>query len=578
MGGEKFFFEEPEERYSRARESAQNFLIMQLGLSMVQWDTTKECYTCSTFSFDIFPRPYMGSDMRFLCQASSLDFLKRHNFDFNRFIYYGIPFLRLDVFAKEKQNLAPRRRDRDPIVLSRPEDIDFVQRQLEKVTEWITSTQPVSISPPNQKRRKFEHIVENESCAEDKDEGEGQKLAEATDSLNVDVKEVPVITLDASNGFLRAALYQELEKKFGTSDFYTNRVKVGDGNDFALQLTRATKESVLLHEAELVEERERKFQESAGFAVVVDALIQSGKPLIGHNMYLDLTYFYQQFVRPLPETFDEFREKLIQLFPAGIYDTKHVAKQFPKIFGLSGTSLETVYKAVTQSCLEKKSRCHEEMKDFGDGNGGEDECLKADGKSDTHEELGKRNVLSYDLSAGVAESESSGESVSVRVPFVVHADGFDLYKGQSMAHNAGYDAFMTGAAFAGLIHLLQARNSVKETEDTFSDMDAYKAFRHRINLMNSLMTYLPLEGPIVLPDTSNVFLLFDFKPETKTSDLFLLFESLGLGCVAIAWRDQTSAFATLEDMSRSHLAISVLEESSWLGKCVALSETKKKAE
>lgn len=48
-----------------------------------------------TWNFYIFPRPYGQSDHRFLCQASSLQFLSEHGFDFNKFIADGIPFLNL---------------------------------------------------------------------------------------------------------------------------------------------------------------------------------------------------------------------------------------------------------------------------------------------------------------------------------------------------------------------------------------------------------------------------------------------------------------------------------------------------
>jgi hypothetical protein len=81
--------DDAEQRYARVRTSAQNFLIMQFGLATFQWSTLTGCYEAQTYNFYIFPRPSGGMDYRFTCQASSLDFLREHGFDFNKFIYSG---------------------------------------------------------------------------------------------------------------------------------------------------------------------------------------------------------------------------------------------------------------------------------------------------------------------------------------------------------------------------------------------------------------------------------------------------------------------------------------------------------
>lgn len=48
-----------------------------------------------------------------------------------------------------------------------------------------------------------------------------------------------------------------------------------------------------------------------GFSYVVEQLILKYKEnsnfcLIGHNLMYDIIYFYNQFVGPLPETYEEF--------------------------------------------------------------------------------------------------------------------------------------------------------------------------------------------------------------------------------------------------------------------------------
>jgi len=38
-------------------------------------------------------------------------------------------------------------------------------------------------------------------------------------------------------------------------------------------------------------------------------------PLVGHNCAYDLLYFFQQFIKPLPETYAEFKKEWNQRFP-----------------------------------------------------------------------------------------------------------------------------------------------------------------------------------------------------------------------------------------------------------------------
>ena len=62
-----------------------------------------------------------------------------------------------------------------------------------------------------------------------------------------------------------------------------------------------------------------------GFSVVVQEIIDRCKerscPIIGHNMMYDVVYFYNQFVGPLPNTYEEFSKEWFERFPE-TYDTK----------------------------------------------------------------------------------------------------------------------------------------------------------------------------------------------------------------------------------------------------------------
>ena len=56
----------------------------------------------------------------------------------------------------------------------------------------------------------------------------------------------------------------------------------------------------MLFEAETLMEYE------LGFSRIIEIMIMSKKPLIGHNMLLDLMFLYEHFIADLPDTLEEF--------------------------------------------------------------------------------------------------------------------------------------------------------------------------------------------------------------------------------------------------------------------------------
>jgi len=135
---------------------------------------------------------------------------------------------------------------------------------------------------------------------------------------------------------------------------------------------------------------ENLFTQEMGFAAVVQILIDEKKPIIGHNMIYDIIYLYNQFIDDLPTTYLEFISKWHSLFPY-VYDNKVLCSQ-AEYFGR--TDLGYIYEKCTTN----------------------DRLLTCGMK------------IAFDLDKG-----------------------FGNYEGSALLshyHEAAYDAYMTGFAFA----------------------------------------------------------------------------------------------------------------------------------
>ena len=96
-----------------------------------------------------------------------------------------------------------------------------------------------------------------------------------------------------------------------------------------------------------VEEREENIKNSKerllnnelddliGFRKVIDAISENKAPIVGHNMFLDLLYFYHNFYKSLPESFDEFTMNVQKIFPS-IFDSKYASSQSVKLANSTG--------------------------------------------------------------------------------------------------------------------------------------------------------------------------------------------------------------------------------------------------
>lgn len=87
------FLDSLQERYTKVRTSAEQFQLVQYGICAFKWESESKAYVATPLNAFIFPKASSGAlgiQKTFVCQASSLEFLKSHSFDFNAWIEQGL--------------------------------------------------------------------------------------------------------------------------------------------------------------------------------------------------------------------------------------------------------------------------------------------------------------------------------------------------------------------------------------------------------------------------------------------------------------------------------------------------------
>lgn len=134
------------DRYQEYKEASERFLIIQFGLCTFTWDEPSGRYIAKPFNFYIFPTSTTGqvqSNRIFMTQAQAFDFLTKQSFDFNKWVYQGIPYL---TVAEENEFVAAASKkmsDNMPDIPIDDKELHFVNNARQKINDWINTENPV---------------------------------------------------------------------------------------------------------------------------------------------------------------------------------------------------------------------------------------------------------------------------------------------------------------------------------------------------------------------------------------------------------------------------------------------------
>ncbi|KAH6942473.1 hypothetical protein HPB50_006029 [Hyalomma asiaticum] len=288
----------------------------------------------STHAYDTPEERY-----RKLREASSLQFLCQHGFDFNKLFRQGISYLRSEEAVLLRQALSERHAQQlkeigspnnGPSKISKvdvPKDTQgFIDEVLDSVQKFVDSASNAEVGTD-----------EDAGNASKEDSPEDLSMREASPK-----KDSNVLHLSECNGFKRKLIYQEVNARFGDK-VQLNTESDSDGAlHIAVRITGSPEEQRTRLEQKHQKERE-DLELAHGFGRVLELLASSNKLIVGHNMLLDVMHLLSQFVDDLPKDYNEFKSMVRAAFPC-LVDTKVLASDDAIKDTFTSTVLEVLLK------------------------------------------------------------------------------------------------------------------------------------------------------------------------------------------------------------------------------------------
>ncbi|XP_073943737.1 pre-piRNA 3'-exonuclease trimmer-like isoform X3 [Choristoneura fumiferana] len=250
-------------------------IMTQVGLTMFQYDRDHDTYVATGYTFHLCPQIFGDVDQSFIFQASTLKFLCRHNFNFNKFTYEGLPYLSKEEEVRVRQHLKDNQMFKN---LTRMLDMDeekLLQHYCSEVSKWLAS------------------------------------------------KEEDTMYIDIDSPVLRYVVHNEIRLRFPevlTTDSLGNSNKVLLYKDKYVDGANSAPMAIL---------EENLMSHLLGFSQIISLLESYKKPIMGHNIFLDTVLLHNQFIGPLPKKYSTFKRNINNMFP-NIYDTKYISHVMAK--------------------------------------------------------------------------------------------------------------------------------------------------------------------------------------------------------------------------------------------------------
>ncbi|KAF0357475.1 CAF1-domain-containing protein [Gigaspora margarita] len=460
-------FDDPHSRYLKVRAAATKFLIIQFGLCTFTYNKDEDTFVACPFNFYIFPAntdKRDNNDICFMCSGSSLHFLMKCGFDFNKLISQGMPYMNHTDEAKLLQRRA-----------------DVAQRQTD--------------SPPDDETKVFVD----------------KAIASIEAWLDSHEKQLKISTPHISQ---KRLIFQEIRARFSGL------------------LSAESKPKCIMLEKLSDEQKEKKSRDEAAealaasinFRVIIELLVQSKKPLVGHNCLLDICQIVHQFWQDLPEKLKDWKKLVHGLFDV-VIDTKHLAATHRKLQSLlPRNSVQDILEIVQEEQFEKLAP---------------KVVLDPKFTRYTFNDINKNHEAGYD-------AYITGYNFIRMAVFILHEkeEKVDVYA------NVWGDIPTNGLSNEDMEIVPEQDNDDDDNEmNLFQYMmstEKLSRFYNKLHLLRSDFKYINLDGDDGYPPTkTNGFLISNIPASCSKATMNVLFEDYGN--IFFQWIDDTHCWLTVKE-------------------------------
>lgn len=320
-----------EDRYQEAKEGADKHQILQVGLTCASFDYTANKYVLRPYNINISPlvEERLNLEREFTFQAGAVQFLLSHGFQLNVPFERGVPYLSRDEAAQVKQAQYDRIDDKNvfhdlQLKSTDVDSLDFLKRVREAITAWKERANSSSLD-----------ITTHTGFPSD-DQPAIPVISRFEKRLVHQLirAEFPELRSIGRSDCIKIIHYnedREEENKARQKYAVKQRIKEATGFRWIIEALSPRGGSIGELDPFYFARDEHGLQISADIpatrsklARAREALKRHQPALVGHNLFTDLVYFYRTFIGPLPDTLDEFREAVHEIFPR-IVDTKYLA-------------------------------------------------------------------------------------------------------------------------------------------------------------------------------------------------------------------------------------------------------------
>ena len=279
-------YDSPEENFLKAKYDADNFRIIQFGISIFIKDknNNKE-FIAKPYNIYVFPSEKQNNG-KFNFYIESIIFNKDHGCDFNKWIKKGVSYLNENYLNK----LIDRTFNGD-INKYNPNDVS----SFKKITLYKEKERIIYENFLNQFNSFFNNSNEKTLKCE---------------KIN---KHIVLYFLNNLNEEIRNRIFIEYEEEMSGMDFKKYMI-----------IKKLSPEEKQLKIVEKNNEMSALIKKEKGVKNIIEKIIETKKPIIGHNCFIDFLFIMSHFIEEIPKNYIEFKKRLKNLFRGGIYDTKYL--------------------------------------------------------------------------------------------------------------------------------------------------------------------------------------------------------------------------------------------------------------